>query len=62
MRGRLWNFSTNRYTLWEHDPGTSELPAGLTEHYLPVHTSNKGSSRTLNSLQMVGGGTDVGGS
>eukprot|EP00966_Prymnesium_polylepis_P186680 4327494-Prymnesium_polylepis.1 len=20
MRGRLWNFSTNRYTLWEHDP------------------------------------------
>eukprot|EP00966_Prymnesium_polylepis_P053778 1242933-Prymnesium_polylepis.1 len=28
MRGRLWNFSTNRYTLWEHDPAATGAAPG----------------------------------
>ena len=28
MRGRLWNFSTNRYTLWEHDPSGDARDGG----------------------------------
>eukprot|EP00966_Prymnesium_polylepis_P111206 2572605-Prymnesium_polylepis.1 len=43
MRGRLWNFSTNRYTLWEHEPGDYHSPP--TTHDTSLTTTSPSRAR-----------------